>query len=210
MMQLRNVIIKLGRCENRFRVMIAIYSWHSQIFAYRQLLNFRQIRGFGKFLISKSDGNILKMTHEQAHGSNRIENRFKFVAGLQRVLSQLQNQLLLVGIKLESKISINTGEYSVWDQYRLKIWTSPLYNVIIPQKRVLFGNDPRALIGLSALFTLFYPPKESSLDSQRGPIGLSGSLYLTYCLTFWPLRPYHLSCRRLNGRTGRDGRIYFP
>ena len=34
------------------------------------------------------------------------------------------------------------------------------------------------LVECSPLITLYYPPKESSLDSPRGPFGLSGSLYL--------------------------------
>ena len=48
--------------------------------------------------------------------------------------------------------------------------------LFIPQRRVLFRNDPRGLIGLSALFTLYYPPKESSLS--EGSLWLSGYLYL--------------------------------
>ena len=42
---------------------------------------------------------------------------------------------------------------------------------------------------------------ETSLDSPRGPIGLSGSLYVVLSFSdFWPLRLYHLSCGRTVGR----------
>ena len=69
-----------------------------------------------------------------------------------------------------SKLLFPKGEF-LKELYRgvpLVEWLSlPL---LIPQRRVPLRNDSRGLIGLSALFTLYYPPKESSL-SPRGPIG---------------------------------------
>ena len=78
---------------------------------------------------------------------------------------------------------------------------------IIPQRRVPFRNDPRGLIGLSALFTLYYPPKESSLEPLRGvPLFGDAFSYLIRKKKFSPPTTHSKTPYLLGGWLG--GRIY--
>ena len=87
----------------------------------------------------------------------------------------------------------------------------PFWGRFIPQRRVLFRNDPRGLIGLSALFTLYYPPKESSLDSPEGSLWFEW-LSLPCLVVFGFLAPTTVSLivRTADGRTDGTGVFTFP
>ena len=61
---------------------------------------------------------------------------------------------LIYSPKIEFSLGTTRGVSLVW------VLSLPY---IIPQRRVPLRNDPRGLIGLSALFTLYYSPKQSSL-----------------------------------------------